>query len=361
MILFLFIFLESSKKQQLFAKIEFWRLLVFPGTCYNKNQRTEKSDDMERLSRWSKKKISLEELEALYQPEDYLALVALVTEAVQGKRLYPVNNSRTNGKRPALAQQYWVRAADNDWSALEQELRYDLHPALQNDYYLQHLEQYQADRAAVMAVNQFWHTHTAALQQAVSMNERSFQIWQKEKFLQEGAGKRILKNLGVSLEVLHIYQTTEPLAYYAHSKAVPQNILIVENKDTFYSMRRHLLAGNQTILQLAVGTLIYGAGKKIQSMMTDFAFCTEPYLNAAGNQFYYFGDLDYEGIAIYEGLREKMQGIGVLQVFTAAYRAMLGKVDVERLPDTKAGQQPTAQENFWQPFHCRSRRRFGRF
>ena len=212
------------------------------------------------------------------------------------------------------------------------------------------MEQYEADRAPVLALNQFWKEQGALLQEEVSLNERSFQIWQEEKFLQEGNGARILKNLGLTLDSLKVYQTTEPLAYYSHCKQTPQNVLIVENKDTFYSMRRYLLAEHQSILGLSVGTLIYGAGKKIQKMVMDFSICAEPYLNVPENQFFYFGDLDYEGIAIYEGLRTRMKEICELQVFTKAYQLMLKKAVIETLPLTKAGQQATEGENFFTAF-----------
>ena len=72
---------------------------------------------------------------------------------------------------------------------------------------------------------------------------------------------------------------------------MPQNLLILENKDTFFSMRRRLLEGNETILGIKIDTLIYGAGKGIFRSFEDFDLCVEPYMKAAGNQIYYFGDL----------------------------------------------------------------------
>ena len=32
--------------------------------------------------------------------------------------------------------------------------------------------------------------------------------------------------------MLNLYETSEPLAYYTDTKEIPQNILLVENKDT---------------------------------------------------------------------------------------------------------------------------------
>lgn len=71
-------------------------------------------------------------------------------------------------------------------------------------------------------------------------------------------------------------------------------MLILENKDTFFSMCRHLLEGNEEILGIKIDTLIYGAGKGIFRSFEDFDLCVEPYMQAEGNQIFYFGDLDYE-------------------------------------------------------------------
>ena len=49
-----------------------------------------------------------------------------------------------------------------------------------------------------------------------------------------------------------------------------------------------------------IGTLIYGAGKGIIRSFQDFDLCAEPYMKHPKNTIYYFGDMDYEGIGIYE-------------------------------------------------------------
>jgi len=298
------------------------------------------------MNQWPKKKISLAELEQQYQPKDYAQLVEWVRQWIAQGVLKPVQRSRSNGKQPPLPQTYWVIQVRPQDDQFVEELRYQLHPALQNEYYLHHLAQYEEDRSYVLALNQFWKTKRDLLQQAVSCNERSFQIWQAEKFLLEGAGQRILKHVGLTLEDLQIYQTTEPLAYYAHHKQTPQNVLVIENKDTFYSMRRHLLSGAQTILGMPVGTLIYGAGKKILRMIVDFPISAEPYMMDTRNAFYYCGDLDYEGIAIYQGLRSRAASYFALQLFTEAYQAMLCKAAEINLPTTKEGQCPVALDDF---------------
>ena len=63
-------------------------------------------------------------------------------------------------------------------------------------------------------------------------------------------------------------------------------------------MRNYLLNGH---------TEIFGAGKGIIRSFQDFDLCAEPYMKHPKNTIYYFGDLDYEGIGIYENLAEKFR------------------------------------------------------
>ena len=75
-------------------------------------------------------------------------------------------------------------------------------------------------------------------------------------------------------------------------------ILIIENKDTFYDIRRYI-SQTGSILGKEFDTVIYGAGKGIWSTFADYVNQAEEYFGA-DNRLYYFGDLDYEGILIYE-------------------------------------------------------------
>ena len=165
-----------------------------------------------------------------------------------------------------------------DQTFLLEELQYDLHPAISIGYYQKHLEQYERDREWVLLLNEYLKTKRENLHWQISQNERSFEIWNREKFLLKEEGKKVLKRCGLDVEKLNFYQTAEPLAYYSHTRKTPQNMLILENKDTFYSMRRHLLEGKKSILGVTIGTLIYGAGKGIFKSFQDFEFCVEPYM-----------------------------------------------------------------------------------
>ena len=285
------------------------------------------------------KRVTLEQLlggrQNLSYPEQYEYIRKRLEQGV----IRPLLASGTNGKKPALYREYWLVEEKKDYSKLEEELKYRMIPQISVDYYLKHLENYEQDRTWVLLLNDYLREQQPRLSAPESLNERSFEIWGREKFLSKEQGKKILKRCGLSQEELNVYSTTEPLAYYSHTREVPQHLLILENKDTFYSMRRSMLEGHEEIFGVKMGTLIYGAGKGILRSFRDFDLCVEPYMKNPENHIYYFGDLDYEGIGIYEKLAGMFEKRWKIEPFCPAYEAMLRKArETKRLPDTKEQQ-----------------------
>jgi len=297
------------------------------------------------------KRISLEELLKSHVGEPYGQQYQFVMKWLEQGKIKPVKASGTNGKSPALYRAYWLVEEKKDYSVLEEELKYRLHPMISVDYYLSHLEVYEKDREFVLSLDVYLRCCKEMLSCQKSMNERSFEIWNREKFLVKEQGKRILKCCGMQAEDLNVYGTAEPLAYYSHNRQTPQNLLVLENKDTFYSMRRHLLEGKGRILKKEISTLIYGAGKRILKSFEDFDFCIEPYMAEPGNNIYYFGDLDYEGIGIYEKLAETFQERWEILPFVPAYVKMIEKAGgAAALPDTKERQNRNITGYFFSYF-----------
>lgn len=275
--------------------------------------------------------------------EQYAYIIQLVDE----EKIKPVRTAGKNGKKPALYLEYWLLEEAKDYSALKQELLYKLAPQIDITYYMHNLAAYAKERQDVLQLSSFLQNSETLLAREASYNERSFQIWGREKFLLKGEGKKILKHCGLELAELNCYSTSEPFAYFALTRQTPQKILIIENKDTFFSMRRHLLAGNELLFGEQISTLIYGAGKRVISCFLEFAVSAEPYMLDAGNELLYFGDLDYEGLGIYEALAESFAEQGSIKPFAPAYLAMLQKSkDYPKLPTTKEEQNRNLQGSF---------------
>lgn len=303
------------------------------------------------------KQISLDQLLTAHPLEPYSEQVRYILSEIEADHIRPVVRSPKNGKKPALYTRYWIVSEKKDYSAQRETLLYRTNARISTDYYLAHLDVYADEEPDVMLLSRFLTEHSDRLLVPVSWNERSFEIWGREKFLSQGTGKTLLRHCGIDPECLNCYPTAEPFAYFTHSRQVPQNILILENKDPFYSMRAHLLDGRTTILGETFGTLIYGAGKRVNSSLADYARSAEPYMMDTANHLCYFGDLDYEGILIYETLARDFPVASLPIVpFVPAYLAMLQKAaGVHHLPETREGQNRHIGQHFLSFFEAADR------
>ena len=297
------------------------------------------------------KKCSLEDLLEKRMRDSYESQYRYVMELINTGKIEPVKSSPGNGRKPALHTQYRVIEEKTDYSAWEEELLYRTDTHINVEYYLHHLDKYDKDRVYVRRLSDYLRDQSRRLSVTISRNERSFEIWGEEKFLSGGAGRSILSRCKIEESVLNVYSTAEPFAYFAAHREVPQKILILENKDPFFGMRRYLLEGDNRILGEVIGTLIYGAGKRVVSSFREFTISAEPYMKDAGNELLYFGDLDYEGIGIYETLAEGFADSGTIRPFIPAYLAMLNKGDLAKsLPPTKEHQNKNINGSFFSFF-----------
>lgn len=312
---------------------------------------------MKDLRKLDKKRIELYEIQKYFQIDDYEELVETIVKLIEEDIITPIKNSRLNGKKPALYNRYNIVKIEEDYSKYIDELSYKLNVYLDKNYYMKNIDRYKNDREYVNLLNKFLNEKMELLKTEVSVNERSFQIWGREKFLSKEEGRRILKSLNLKEEFLNMYPTTEPLSYYSSNKNTPQKILIIENKDTFYSMRRHMIMGNNNIIGEKISTLVYGGGKNIYRTFKDFEYCVEPYLLNKKNEILYFGDLDYEGIIIYEGIYQMFNGNFNIKPFINGYKLMIDKHIKENrgLQDTKEGQNRNIKEIFLQEFNLEYR------
>lgn len=300
-----------------------------------------------------KKTFDLDEIEKLYKVSEYNELVNIINSLTIENKIIPVISSGGNGKVPTLYKKYRVVIREENNEEILNEINYKLSSRFNTTYYENHLEKYKDSRGDILKLNDFIINNSKLLEEKISMNERSFQIWGREKFLQREGGKTILKNLGVALEFLNYYDTSEPIAYYSHNKNTPQNILIIENKDTYYTFRNHLIRGDNKVLGEQIDTIIYGGGKNVIKAFNDFKISVEDHVSNISNKFYYFGDLDYEGIGIYEGFYKNFSKEYNLYPFVNGYKKMIDKVKEfnVNLPETKEGQNRNIHELFFEQFN----------
>lgn len=308
---------------------------------------------MKSIKKYPKNKISLDELKEFYNINEYTELAKYVKELIERGDISGIKNSGHNGKKPRLFNAYKIKKEVIEYKDFLEEIKYFV-PEINMDYYVKHLSVYLQDREYILMINKFIKDNNVELKKSVSINERSFEIFGHEKFILKLGGNRILKNLKLSISDLNCYETKEPLAYYSHNKKEGQNIVIVENKDTFFTMRKHLIERSDEIFGVKVGTIIYGSGKAIYGSIGDFEICIEPYMKAAQNKILYFGDIDYEGLLIYEKVRTILEEKYKVRPFIKAYIKMLDKAKNIRLPVSKEFQNQNCGDDFFEYFDKKS-------
>ena len=285
-----------------------------------------------------RQKIQLKDIMSQHSDMEYQQLYAYVMDLIKNKALEPMKTAKSNGRTPALPISLWRYEEETDYTDVYEELKYKYHPLIKTSYYRKHPERYEADKHNLQLLSNYLKNHSNLLKIKETMNERSFEIFHREKYFQREGGLEFCKRVAIDADKLAFYETSEPLSYYSYSKQAPQNILIIENKDTFFDIRRYMNTGCNHILGKEFGTVIYGAGKGIWKTFADYMNGAETYF-MGDNKLFYFGDLDYEGILIYERLVESTSAI--IYIFEEAYTAMLDKamqIGLSNLPNMKEKQ-----------------------
>ena len=154
------------------------------------------------------KRISLDDLLHTRQDLDYQEQYEYIMKLLEKGQIKPVKASKSNGKKPALYREYWMVEEQKDYSNYIEEIKYTFSTMISVDYYLAHPDTYEKDRIWVLMLNEYLKKHADALLTAESLNERSFEIWHREKFLDREQGKKILKRCGLNVEALNVYRTT---------------------------------------------------------------------------------------------------------------------------------------------------------
>jgi hypothetical protein len=182
----------------------------------------------------------------------------------------------------------------------------------------------------------------------MSRKERSFSLWGKEKLLDEHRAlvREVLKFHGLSEGFLNSYGTPEPFFEYVHTRFEQMTVLILENKDTWYTFRKLMQeTGKGVVIGTRIDVLLYGEGNKIakHGALEEYAagmLCGRSGQAertghdgqaGRGDHFLYFGDLDTEGIRLFFRAREANPGLDI-RPFAGLYALMLDLAEGVDLP-----------------------------
>ncbi|WP_127579971.1 Wadjet anti-phage system protein JetD domain-containing protein [Paenibacillus koleovorans] len=282
------------------------------------------------LYTYSKQTIPLDELELLFPGSScsYRQLAEAILELEDEQIVQMVRAQGRNGKQPSLAYQYRVNKSKLKQGHHKelQRARLRLHPLIQLDsYFTADPAVWQGDRAILDRLDRYLRQAPLPTE-AVPAPERSYELVGDEKWITEQGGKELLERVRL-WERLRILSVADPLMFAIH----PQ--LLNPRQPAAAPVYKHLIVENKTTYQgllpalphVSFATLIYGCGKKIIKSIE--LFPVQIPLLEAEHRFYYFGDLDHEGIHIWHSLTERAQHVlqAPIQLAIPFYQACLDK------------------------------------
>jgi hypothetical protein len=264
---------------------------------------------------------------------NYDEIAATVKQLVANNLLGPVKASGTNGRKPPLYNKYRIVKPEEDYSGAIEKIKL-LHPWFDHQAYFNKPQLYLKYEKDIDGLSSYLWSHIEELETPMSINERSLRIWGREKLLKENFTllNSILKFKDRNINELNFYETTEPFFEYIYRKCHEMNVLIVENKDTWYTLRKVMGRMNRNVLLgREYHVLLYGEGRKITRRRGRLEEYNNEMLAGSSNTYYYFGDLDYEGISIYLDLVKGNENIKI-QLCSELYELMVHESDKIELP-----------------------------
>lgn len=243
--------------------------------------------------------------------------------------LQPVKNSGLNNMSQPLYykyrinKQYFLQSYYN--KLYKKQLEINRHISLE-DYFSLKESIYNKDEYYIDLISDYLNKNPDISKEKF-IPESSFNLVKDEKWIQEKGGEAVLKRLHL-WERLSFYERIEPLSFAVNENRFDEDIhyhLIIENKTPFL----HLIS---CIEESKYTTIIYGKGWQIISSIK----MLDRQLNCNGKHVYeYFGDLDNEGISIYDSLANKINVKPAVDYYRTMmrYDGVQGKV-TQKINDT---------------------------
>lgn len=333
----------------------------------NQKEFTYKSDEMnysylvKELQGNKTMRLAEKELRTLIAVNDYDEYYIIVEKLVAEGFILPIASSGSNGMNPPLYKRYSISKKQRDFDNYFTEIRL-LSGAFNVEGYLDNPQKYAEHRPWVQILDTFIKSDNQALSTQLSINERSFQVFGREKAIKEDKNLQAVLNFNPDIrDKLNYYMTPEPFFIHRITEIYEDiNILIIENKDTWYTLKSIMKPSLNNMLGISFDILLYGEGKKISRRLDSLTEFDASFFNNNKTVYYYFGDLDYEGIGIFNDLKNVNPELNI-KLFSRLYSWMLEEVTALlkssegkfKLPQTKAKQNRKSIELFLKEFSAK--------
>ncbi len=287
---------------------------------------------IEKLKKYGKKTISKTDLENLLASSSDEELFGIIDALTEQQILSPIKGSKTNGNRVyPIYLKYKVSIPQDTYETELEEIN-ALHPLLLKNGYLQSKpDEYKKYRSFLQKLD-YYLFERKENEISISRKERSFEIFDEEKALDNKSFSALLERIGMTANVLGFYDTPE----YCFNDYIPERkaemtLLICENKDIWFNIRRMMFENHTSkLFDTHIDGVVYGCGNKISGLgalttYTDFIGSKVKYL--------YWGDIDRAGLNIYLGAARANPNIDV-KLFVPAYEEMLRLSETKNIPNS---------------------------
>lgn len=287
---------------------------------------------VEKLKKHKKKSILKAELESLFSVSSDKELFEIINLLSELQLLSPVKASKTNGNRLyPIYLKYKVTIPEDKCEDELKEIS-ELHPLLLKSGYLQSKPQeYRKFRSLLQRLDRYLFANRGQ-SEPISRKERSFEIFDAEKVLDDKTFCNLLSKLGLDEDSLFFYDTPE----YCFNDYIPKmqnelTLLICENKDIWFNIRRLMFENHaQEIFNTHIDGVVYGCGNKISGKGT---LTTYSKFIGADVKYLYWGDIDRAGLNIYLSAVESNPELDI-KLFIPAYEEMLRLAQGRNMPDS---------------------------
>jgi len=253
----------------------------------------------ENIRKNKRKRISLSEIMKFASPDmSYEAFAQCIQVLIHEEILVPIKASGFNKRSINLPNNFQINKSklENDYKIMLQGQVQLLSPEIDLDYYFVHSDEWEQDRRYIHMIDDYIKSSVSPFE-ASMIPEKSYWISEDEKWLSEKGGLQIFEKLKLT-EKMNLIREVEPTAFAinnAFQKHEKYKHLIVENKSIFYRLL-------DILEETSFSTLIYGAGWRIISSMKSFN--KQFPFDDKTSEFYYFGDMDHEGLKIWHALSQ---------------------------------------------------------
>lgn len=287
---------------------------------------------IEKLKKYGKKTISKMDMETVFATSSDEELFEIISVLSEQQILFPIKSSKTNGNRLyPIYLKYKVSLPQDTYESELKEIS-ALHPLLQSNGYLQSKpEEYKKYRLQLQKLDRYLF-YRSENEISISRKERSFEIFDEEKTLDDKTFCALLERIGITVGVLGFYDTPEYCFNdYIPDRKAQMTLLICENKDIWFNIRRMMFENNATnIFDIHIDGVVYGCGNKVSGMD---ALTTYTEFIGSEVRYLYWGDIDRAGLNIYLSAVRANPNIDI-KLFVPAYEEMLRLAQTKNIPDS---------------------------